>query len=203
MRVAFFGGTFDPVHRGHLAVATAAANHLALDTILFAPTGLQPLKPNGPTATFDDRLAMTWLACAADPATASRFAASALDAPRPDGSPNYTVHVLAALREQLPAATLFNLVGIDSFLGLPRWHESQRLLELVEWIVVSRPGYTLDLSALTPEQRTRIHSLDSVHEDVSATELRQRLQHGDPCLDLIPAAVSNYIEAHQLYRRSR
>ncbi|NYF78726.1 nicotinate-nucleotide adenylyltransferase [Granulicella arctica] len=196
MRVAFFGGTFDPIHRGHLAIAAAAADHLALDSILFAPTGLQPLKLSGSTATFDDRLAMTTLACATDP----RFEPSTLDAPRADGSPNYTVHVLTALREQLPTATLFNLVGLDSFLDLPRWHQPHRLLELTEWIVVSRPGYTLDLSAFTPAQRTRIHPLDSVHEDVSATELRHRLQHGDPCLDLIPASVSTYIEAHRLYR---
>ena len=202
MRVAFFGGTFDPIHRGHLAIATAAADQLALDTVLFAPTGLQPLKPSGSLAPFADRFSMTTLACAAD----SRFAVSGLDAPKADGAPNYTVHVLAALREQMPDDTLFNLVGADSFLDLPRWHQPEYLLELTEWIVVSRPGFSFDsldslaTLKLTPQQRSRIHVLNSVHEDISATGLRDRLRHGDPCLDLIPATVSAYIETHRLYR---
>ncbi len=196
MRIALFGGTFDPIHRGHLAIATAAADTLHLDTILLAPTGLQPLKPDGPQASFADRLAMTTLACQHDP----RFNASALDAPRPDGSPNYTVHVLTALREQAADATLFSLIGADSFLTFPHWRHAEHLLDLAEWIVVSRPGYPLDLAGYTPDQRARIHPITSVHEDVSATSLRQRLQQGDPCLDLIPAPVSAYITDHHLYR---
>jgi nicotinate-nucleotide adenylyltransferase len=198
MRIALFGGTFDPIHRGHMSIATAAAEALHLDTILFAPTGLQPFKPDGPQAIFNDRLAMTDLACQQD----ARFTASALDAPRPDGSPNYTVHLLTTLRERYPNATLFNLAGLDSFLTLPHWLESERLLDLAEWIVVSRPGYTLDLSPYTEAQRRRIHPIDSVHEDVSATSLRERLHHGDPCLDLIAAPVSQYIAEHGLYREA-
>ena len=196
MRIALFGGTFDPIHRGHLSIATAAADALHLDTILFAPTGLQPLKPHGPQASFTDRLAMTTLACQQDP----RFQPSDADAPRPDGSPNYTIHVLTTLRTLNPDAALFNLIGADSFLTLPHWHQSAGLLEIAEWIVVSRPGYPLDLTPYTPQQRPRIHPIDSVHEDVSATSLRQRLQHGDPCLDLIPTPVSTYIADHRLYR---
>ncbi|WP_263382725.1 nicotinate (nicotinamide) nucleotide adenylyltransferase [Granulicella arctica] len=196
MRVAFFGGSFDPVHRGHLAVATAAANHFSLDTVLFAPTGRQPLKPSGATASFEDRLAMVTLACTAD----ARFSPCALDAPRIDGKPNYSIDVLTALGAQMPEAKLFNLVGIDSFLGLPRWHEAERLMALVEWIIVSRPGFTLDSASLSLSQRARIHPLDSVHEDVAATHLRPRLKLGDPCLDLIPTSVSSYIAAHHLYR---
>jgi nicotinate-nucleotide adenylyltransferase len=196
MRVAFFGGSFDPVHRGHLAVATAAANHLALDTILFAPTGRQPLKPSGATASFQDRLAMVTLACVVD----SRFSPCALDAPRTDGKPNYSIDVLTELSAQMPDAMLFNLVGIDSFLGLPKWYQSKRLTTLVDWIVVSRPGFALDSATMSTDQRARIHPLGSVHEDVAATDLRPRLQRGDPCLDLIPASVSTYIAAHHLYR---
>jgi len=197
MRVAFFGGTFDPIHRGHLAIAAAAADQFSLDSILFAPTGVQPLKPASPTAGFPDRLAMTALACTAD----TRFAPSSLDAPRLDGLPNYTVHVLTELRQRMPGITLYNLVGVDSFLDLPRWHEPELLLELAEWIVVSRPGFSLNPQALAKEQRARVHPLDSVHEDVSATELRRRLLLCDPCLDLIPAPVSEYIETHGLYRK--
>lgn len=199
MRIALFGGTFDPPHLGHLAVATAAADAFQLDSILFAPAGRQPLKLNSTPSSFADRLAMTTLACAQD----ERFHASAIDAPRPDGHPNYTVDTLAELEQTMPAVVLFNLVGADAFLSLPHWREPARLLALAEWIVVSRPGFSLDdLSALglTPQQRTRVRLLETVHEEISATSLRERLRTGDPCADLIPAAVSTYIQTHRLYR---
>ena len=199
MRVALFGGSFDPPHHGHLAIATAAADVFDLDQVLFAPVGRQPLKTEGAPASFADRLAMVELACRSD----SRFAVSDLDAPRSDGTPNYTVQTLAALHEAMPDARLFNLVGADSFLDLPRWHEPERLLELAEWIVVSRPGFPLaNLSALglTPQQRGRVHLLQTVHEDVAATNLRERLEAGDPCADVLDPSVSAYIQAHTLYR---
>ncbi len=205
MRIALFGGSFDPPHRGHLAVARAAADAFHLDAVLFAPAGRQPLKLDAAPSSFADRLAMTALACAEDD---ERFQASAIDAPRPDGLPNYTVDTLAELRRTMPGAALFNLVGADSFLDLPRWREPNRLLELAEWIVVSRPGFSLpDLASdglaplhLTPLQQARVHLLNTVSEEVSATTLRQRLQAGDPCTDLLPAAVSTYIREHRLYQ---
>jgi nicotinate-nucleotide adenylyltransferase len=206
MRIALFGGTFDPIHHGHLAVAAAAVDTFALDRVLFAPAGRQPLKSEHPLASFSDRLAMTTLACASNVRNAVRFAASTLDAPRPDGTPNYTIDTLAALHHQLPNATLFVLVGADSFLDLRRWRQPNRLLDLAEWIVVSRPGYPLeDLSALaplelTPTQQARIHLLLTVHEDVSATALRESLHRGDLCTDLLPPSVSAYIQDHHLYR---
>lgn len=198
MRIALFGGTFDPPHLGHLAVATAAADAFQLDSVLFAPAGRQPLKPDANSSSFADRLAMTTLACAQD----ERFHASAIDAPRRDGQPNYTADTLAELEQALPAAVLYNLVGADSFLSLPHWRDPARLLELAEWIVVSRPGFPLDdLSSLhlTPTQRTRVHLLETVHEDLSATRLRERLRTGDPCADLLPPAVASYIRTHRLY----
>jgi nicotinate-nucleotide adenylyltransferase len=198
MRVALFGGTFDPPHRGHLSIAAAAADAFGLDTVLFTPTAHQPLKPEA-SASFADRMAMLSLACLPD----LRFAVSGLDAPRSDGSPNYTVDTLAALRELMPGEMLFNLVGADSFLSMLRWREPQRLLELAEWIVVSRPGFPLeDFSSLgyTPQQMRRVHLLENVHEDVAATDLRKRLKTGDPCTDLLPAGVSEYILTHHLYR---
>jgi len=199
MRVALFGGSFDPPHHGHTAIAAAAADVFDLDQVLFAPVGRQPLKRDGAPASFADRLAMVKLACVADP----RFAVSDLDAPRKDGTPNYTVQTLATLHEAMPDARLFNLVGADSFLNLPRWHEPERLLEVVEWIVVSRPGFPLaNLSALglTPHQRGRVHLLQTVHEDVAATNLRERLEAGEQCTDVLDPAVSAYIQAHHLYR---
>jgi nicotinate-nucleotide adenylyltransferase len=210
MRVAFFGGTFDPIHRGHLRLAAAAAHTLALDEVLFAPVGHQPLKSEGAMASFPDRLQMTILALD-DPATrnlqpaTSNFLASTLDAPRPDGTPNYTVDTLQTLAQEYPAADLFALVGADSFLDLRRWRSPDRLLALAEWIVVSRPEFPLTDAqlaplSLTPAQRARVHLLTTVHEDVSATELRRRLRLGDPCHGLLPAAVAAYIGAHHLYR---
>src|ERR1700733_4836993 len=170
MRVALFGGTFDPPHRGHFAIATAAADAFALDEVLFAPAGRQPLKPDGAHAPFADRLAMLSLACLPDP----RFGISHLDEPHPDGTPNYTVQTLTALHQLMPADTLFYLVGPNSFLNLRHWREPDRLLELAEWIVVSRPGFPLDdLSAinLNPHQQARVHLLQTVHEDIAATDL--------------------------------
>lgn len=199
MRIALFGGTFDPPHRGHLAIARAAADAFHLDSVLFAPTGRQPLKAHRTRTPFADRLAMTTLACAED----TRFEASLADAPRADGLPNYTVDTLAGLQRSLPGAALFNLVGADSFLDLPRWREPRRLLELADWIVVSRPGFSLDDLAplhLDPQQQSRVHLLQSVHEDVSATALRERLRRGDTCIELLPPPVAAYIQRHALYR---
>jgi nicotinate-nucleotide adenylyltransferase len=203
MRVAFFGGTFDPIHRGHLRLASAAADAFALDRVLFAPVGNQPLKTDSVIAPFADRLAMTMLGVAS--AADTRFAVSSIDAPRPGGLPNYTVDTIAVLADEYPAATLFVLTGADSFLTLRKWRSSSRLLELAEWIVVSRPEFPLDNAnlaqlALTPEQRARIHLLPTVQEDVSATELRRRLRAGDPCPGLLAPAVTAYIQAHHLYR---
>lgn len=199
MRVALFGGTFDPPHCGHLKIAGAAADALKLELILFAPTGRQPLKPGGTRTSYADRLEMTALACRVD----ERFQVSTIDAPQPDCLPNYTVDTLNRLRREMPEAALFNLVGADSFLDLRRWREPDRLLELAEWIVISRPGFSLeDLSflRLTSQQRSRIHLLQNVHEDISATGLRERLQAGEPCTDLLPTAVADYIRSHLLYR---
>jgi nicotinate-nucleotide adenylyltransferase len=199
MRVALFGGSFDPPHHGHLAIATAAANALRLDSVLFAPAGRQPLKLDGTVTSFEDRFAMVELACLED----SRFAASEIDAPRADGLPNYTVDTLSELERRMPQAKRFNLVGADSFLSLPKWREPARLLELAEWIVVSRPGFTigsLSLLGLDVHQQSRVHLLDNVQEDIAATGLRGRLEAGDPCVDLIAPAVLDYIQSHNLYQ---
>lgn len=201
MRVALFGGSFDPPHRGHTTIAMAAADRLQLDLVLFAPVGLQPLKGSSLGASFDDRLAMVADACAVDP----RFVASSIDAPRPDGQPNYTVDTLERLRVEFPEAHLFNLVGADSFLTLPHWHAHERLFELADWIVVSRPGFPVGdfEGSLPPAQRARVHRIEGVLEDVSATELRHRLESGNGAGDvddLLDPAVAQYIRAHHLYR---
>ena len=198
MRVALFGGSFDPPHLGHVAVARAAAERFALHTVFFAPAGRQPLKPSAAGASYDQRLMMTALTCGVD----ERFALSNLDAPRADGEPNYTVRTLGMLASLLPEATLFNLVGADTFAGLAKWRESDRLLDMAEWIVVSRPGFRLadpEGMVLTGAQRERLHLLDAVHEEVSATALRARLRAGELCEDMLPAQVAAYIRERRLY----
>jgi nicotinate-nucleotide adenylyltransferase len=141
-RIAFFGGSFDPPHIGHVAVASAAQQALQLDRILFAPVGLQPLKPTGPSANFEDRVAMTRLAIANQPT----FEISLLDAPdtaksTPSYTPNYTSDTLTKLRESLsPNAQLFLLLGADSFFTLCHWHRAAEIPFLANLIVASRPN---------------------------------------------------------------
>jgi nicotinate-nucleotide adenylyltransferase len=155
VRVAFFGGSFDPPHVGHLAVARAARQALRLDRVLFAPVGAQPLKPLGATAAFDDRLAMTRLAVGEE----QGFEVSLIDAPRVNaasrdpGRPNYTIDTLATLRAVLPeTAELFCLVGADSFLNLRHWHRPAEIPFAAEMIVASRPGQSLeDLAGALPD----------------------------------------------------
>lgn len=151
-RIAFFGGSFDPPHRGHLAVARAAQAALDLDTVLFAPVGAQPLKPLGSTAGFEDRVAMTRLAIANEPG----FALSLADAPKKESAshntPNYTFDTLVALKRDLPIhSELFCLLGADSFLALKHWHRGSEIPFLAPLIVASRPGQNLaDLAAALP-----------------------------------------------------
>jgi nicotinate-nucleotide adenylyltransferase len=153
-RVAFFGGSFDPPHNGHLAVARAARAAFALDVVLFAPVGMQPLKPEGPAASFEDRMAMTRLAIAGEPG----FQVSLADAPKPPDSPkpgvnrtsessytpNYTIDTLEQLRTSLaPDGALFCLMGADSFFTLRRWHRAAEIPFVAPLIVASRPGQPL------------------------------------------------------------
>ena len=136
-RIAFFGGSFDPPHKGHLAVARAARTALGLDSVLFAPVGAQPLKPHGSTASFDDRLAMTCLAIGGEPG----FSVSLADAPRPNGAPNYTLETLEALRGDLSLdGALFCLMGTDAFFGLRGWHRAAEIPFVASLVVASRPA---------------------------------------------------------------
>lgn len=140
-RVAFFGGSFDPPHLGHLAVARAARDALRLDRVLFAPVGAQPLKPRGSTAPFADRVAMTSLAIAGEPG----FEVSLADAPTTDHQPNYTIETLRTLRAALPpGGCLFCLMGADSFVSLSHWRGAAEIPFVASLIVASRPGQQLD-----------------------------------------------------------
>jgi nicotinate-nucleotide adenylyltransferase len=228
-RVAYFGGSFDPPHLGHLGIARAAQQALSLDRVLFAPVGLQPLKPDGPSATFEDRVTMTRLAIAGEPA----FQLSLADTPHTTSfSPNYTIDTLMKLRQSLaPGGELFLLLGADSFRTLPRWHRAVEIPFAATLIVASRPNEDLtDLSAdlpsgitlsetpiPTPEQtatviafhlqnaggdRASLYVLPNLYYDISATQLRDQIHLSHQAsaeATLIPPAVLEYIRRHHLY----
>jgi nicotinate-nucleotide adenylyltransferase len=168
-RVAFFGGSFDPPHLGHLAVARAARKALELDSVLFAPVGAQPLKPLGSTAAFADRLAMTRLAIAPE----AGFAVSLVDGPKPSGEPNYTLETLLRLRGEMPGGgTLYCLMGADSFAGLRGWHRAAEIPFAAPLIVASRPGQRLDdLEAALPAGLT-LETAPAQMEVKSEVEIR-------------------------------
>lgn len=213
MRIGYFGGSFDPPHRAHLLAAILAQGSFGLDHVLLAPTGRQPLKTAGAAAPFADRLRMVQLLCEGHPG----LLASAIDGPHPDGEPNYTVDTLRALRASLHTSLpgpslsqagadtppeLFAIVGADAFLGLPHWRDPAELLRLAQWVVISRPGFALDAEALhlTPTQRSAVHLLPGLRENLSATGLRRRLHDNEDCRTLIPPKVLAYLQAHNLYR---
>jgi len=199
MRIGFFGGSFDPPHRGHLTVAQAAAKAFGLGRVLFAPTALQPLKPDGSTASYADRLEMVQRLCEGT----AGLEASALDAPTPDGQPNFTVDTLTQLRAEIATDDeMFVIVGADAFLDLRRWRSPDRLLTMAEWIVVTRPGFSLerlDELQLSATQRRRVHLLEGIAEEVSATAIREALREHYDCSGLLPEAVLHYIISHHLY----
>ena len=199
MRVGLFGGTFDPPHRGHLAVADAVRERFALDRVLLAPAAVQPLKPGGAEASFAQRLRMTELLCEGH----AGLEASPIDGPQADRTPNYTIDTLRRLRATLPtAAEIFVVGGADAFLALRRWKDPDALLREAHWIVVSRPGFdlpALDALNLTPAQRARVQILDDFANPVSATEVRERLHDRDEAASLVPPQVLDYIRAQHLY----
>lgn len=224
-RIAFFGGSFDPPHRGHLAVAHAARAALHLDTVLFAPVGIQPLKPQGATTAFADRVAMTRLAIAGEP----DFAVCLADAPQPAGAPNYSFETLKKLQAELPGGhTLFCLMGADSFLGLRQWHRAKEIPFLAPLIVASRPGQALDrLEPALPEglalqpveqqseagielrtyavtdasgRRAPFYLLPGLDVEISASEIRAQVRAAGASAHSIPGEVAAYIRSHGLYR---
>jgi nicotinate-nucleotide adenylyltransferase len=199
MRVGFFGGTFDPPHRGHLAVARAAAKSFGLSRVLLAPVAVQPLKSITAEASFDDRLQMVQLLCE----NASELEPSTVDGPRRNGEPNYTIDTLHRLRHTLPeTAELFAIVGADAFIALRQWRAPDELLQAAQWIVVSRPYSDLpswDGLKLSPEQRARVYPLEGIAEPASASSIRTRLHAGQDCSEFLPASIFNYIHAHHLY----
>lgn len=223
MRIALFGGTFDPVHLGHLAVARAAAARFDLARIYFAPADLPPHKKKRRLTDFQHRFAMLALATADDP----RFVPSLLDAHT--GQPNYSIDTVRRLKSTLKKSDkLYFLIGIDAFKDINTWHKPIELLSEVEFIVVSRPGFSLaDIGRSLPEslrptdlmlrvmrQQTTegtialmgatVHLLGEVHEKVSSTQIRVAAAHKSVSMlsRYVPRLVAEYIKKERLYGSS-
>jgi nicotinate-nucleotide adenylyltransferase len=217
-RIALYGGTFDPVHDGHLAVARSLVEMLALDALLFVPAHTAPHKRSAPPTSPWHRHAM--LALATQDEGRFRVSSVELDAPeRP-----YTVETLARLRDELADARLFFVMGADSWAEITTWREWERLLEMCDHVVVTRPGYELSFDHVPVKIRARVVDLrgsvrertrravveseppkiflsDAVSEDVSATGVRREVARGASLDSLrVPRAVANYIDKYGLYR---
>jgi nicotinate-nucleotide adenylyltransferase len=225
MRVAFFGGSFDPPHCGHLAIARAARERLGLDRVLFAPVGWQPLKQKGASASFADRVAMTRLAIAGE----AGCELSLIDAPREAqgasaGTPNYTAETLEQLRAEMPGDALYLLMGADSLRTLKRWHRAEEIPFLAQLIVAARPGEQLEdvrtieecmpagisveqdvahayLLRNTAGAESTLTLLPELSYEISATKIRAAMRRaGGAERGVIPDAVLAYIREHGLYR---
>lgn len=185
MRVGVFGGTFDPVHVGHLSIAQAALECVPLDRIVFVPARRSPLKDRGPLASEEDRLAMLRLATADEP----RFEVSTVELDRPGIS--YTVDTLEALAGE---DVLYLVMGADAAGEFERWHRPERIRELATLLVASRPG------APTPPEQRGVVVFDAPCLDISSRELRARAARGRSLRYLVPEAAVRYLEEHGLYR---
>ena len=231
MNIGLFGGSFDPIHRGHLALAQAAARRYSLRQVLFVPANVPPHKQKQPLTAFIHRYAMVALATQDE----RRFVPSLLEAPeqleltRMAGSlPNYSIDTVRRLKQTLKKSDrLFFLIGIDAFRDIAKWREARALLAECDFIVASRPGYSLrDVAESLPEELrppaavTRpfhkqpakgdlvlpgvtLHLLEGVHQSVSATAIRAAAAQGKPLARWLDPRVADYIKKHGLYRGKR
>ena len=218
--IALFGGSFDPIHSGHLAVARAAMKHFSLDRIHFVPSGMPPHKQRRRLAPFAQRFAMVTLACADHPEFLPSLAEAGDD--ESGHKVSYSVDTVRHFRHTLHARDhLYFILGADQFLGISTWKDYETLLGLSDFIVANRPGFRIDaLRLVIPTEvlgrhksrpaptdpaaialrRTTVYPLTTVSSNVSATEIRRRIRHGEPITGLVPARVEEYIEKQALYR---
>ncbi|HZU23219.1 MAG TPA: nicotinate-nucleotide adenylyltransferase [Terriglobales bacterium] len=232
MNVGLFGGTFDPIHRGHLAVARAARDEFKLNRILFVPAAVPPHKPGALVAAFEQRYAMVALATAGE----DEFIPSLLEAPRSSNvlpfrtsrdakpAPNYSISTVRKLRSMLHKNDkLFFILGVDSFLQISTWREPEALFEEAEFIIASRPGFSMAevaaalprslrpraaaMAALRKQKSTAValpglalHLLPYVRENVSSTAIRKAAQGNGRLERFVGEAVAEYIRKQKLYR---
>ncbi len=213
MNLGIFGGSFDPVHCGHLALARACQAAAALDEVWFTPTAVQPLKRRGPHATDAQRIEMLKLALVEDESLCSEPGR-----PRPRTAPptnwrtctleidrgglSYSVDTIRQLQADLPEARLFFLIGADAVRDVPRWREPAEIFRLATPLVVRRAGQPeTDLSALAklcpPENQPRLVEMPAI--DISSTDIRRRAAAGESIDGLVPNSVADYIAAQNLY----
>jgi nicotinate-nucleotide adenylyltransferase len=192
MRIGIMGGTFDPVHHGHLVAASEVADRFALDEVVFVPTG-QPWQKGGTeVSTAEDRYLMTVIATASNP----RFQVSRVDIDR--GRPTYTVDTLRDLRAAYGAeAELYFITGADALARILSWKDADQLFALAHFVGVTRPGFELS-DAHLPEDAVSLVQVPAMA--ISSTDCRQRVAAGKPVWYLVPDGVVQYIAKRRLYR---
>jgi nicotinate-nucleotide adenylyltransferase len=198
-RVGLMGGTFDPIHNGHLIAAEEARWQAGLEKIIFVPTGQPPHKEREPAANPWHRYLMTALAVNSNP----YFQVSSVEIERT--GPSYTVDTLKAFAKLYPGAEIFFITGSDAILEIATWKDVQQLLSLCRFIAAVRPRYGLDvlrekLSLLPLKWQERILCLEVPGLDISSTEIRKRIREGRPVKYLLPESVEDYIRKNGLYR---
>ena len=197
-RIGVFGGTFDPIHIGHLILAVEARHQLQLDQVVLAPAGDPPHKPDSPITPLHHRLAMCRLAVADD----DELGISLIDAERP--GPHYTSDMLRLFRKEMDAdAQIFFLMGLDSLRDLPTWHEPEWLVRNCRLIALRRHDVEVDwgnLEAVIPGVRERVDVLEMPELDIASSALRERVRTEQPIRFQVPCAVERYILEQGLYR---
>ena len=190
-RGGVMGGTFDPIHHGHLVAASEVAHLLQLDEVVFVPTGRPALKEHPVVTPAEHRYLMTVIATAANP----RFTVSRVDIDRPGTT--YTVDTLTDLRAQRPEADLFFITGADAVAQILAWRDVERLWDLAHFVAVTRPGHSLSLVGVPDGAVTE---LEVPALSISSSDCRRRATDGEPVWDLVPDGVVQYIAKHRLYR---
>jgi nicotinate-nucleotide adenylyltransferase len=195
MRLGIMGGTFDPIHFGHLFIAEEARVLFALDRVLFIPNGCPPHKPGREVARAAARFAMTEIATRGN----SGFACSAIEMHR-DGQ-FYTVDTLDVLREAHPAAELFMIVGVDAIAEIMTWRRHAEVIAKTTFLAATRAGFDFDaLNERLPQSYlAKVCKLDSAALQISSTDIRERVRAGRPIRYLTPDGVVDYITGHGLY----
>ncbi len=188
-RVGVMGGTFDPIHNGHLVAASEVAASFDLDEVVFVPTG-QPWQKSEVTPG-EHRYLMTVIATASNPG----FTVSRVDVDR--SGPTYTIDTLRDLQRQRPGADLFFITGADAVAQILSWRDHDELWELAHFVAVSRPGHTLSAAGL-PSAHVSLLEIPALA--ISSTDCRERVRRGQPVWYLVPDGVVQYIAKHHLYR---
>lgn len=190
LRIGVFGGTFDPIHNAHCAIAQTAMAHAKLDKVLFVVAGSPPHKPDDSLASAEDRYAMVRAAVTDMPG----MEASRLELDRP--GPSYTVDTLRAVEAQYPHAKLFLVVGHDSLVNLPEWYDTAGILARAHLLSVPRPGLSPEVPA---ELNGHYSVLPFVETTLSSTEVRDTIMAGEPYAHLVPPAVADLIANRGIY----